>query len=43
MLVGAFVGLAVGFIGTSSYLAWLVFAAIGSALGYLGRKWALHI
>jgi hypothetical protein len=43
MLVGALVGLAVAFMSTSSYLAWLVLAAMGSALGYLGRRWALYI
>jgi hypothetical protein len=43
MLVGASVGLAIGFMSTSSYVAWLVLAALGSALGYLGRKWAVHI
>ena len=43
MLVGASVGLAVGFMGTSSYVAWVIFAVIGAALGYLGKKWALYI
>jgi len=43
MILGALLGLAVGFMTTISFVAWVVFAAIGSVLGYLGKKWALYI